>query len=324
MKHCALLFCLLLHSLSASDVDSIYERYHEEVLTKQKIHEWLQQFDPEDREAAAELLHEIDYYSYPRLQRCLRDFHQKIMQQLVADGYAEPGELLFHRVDFTKVYPAKSGDLITYFYRHANKVRSVVFKNPEGLLHDGKEKSSKALVILEDYCGTGSQFLTKIASRLVPELLAKYEKIYFCPLVANSIAVERFAKLTSGQQEALAEEFAGMYAAAPDDKRATVRRCIESLPGSKIMLLCQVEEESLAPSTLLDKYCTLPYFDGRWSIRSRTAFFYNCPNNMPVLLWSPKNKAPDGSAWTPLFTRVEDISIYSGASAAYPPEEHVW
>ena len=53
-----------------------------------------------------------------------------------------------------------------------------------------------------------------------------------------------------------------------------------------------------------------------------TAFFYNCPNNLPAILWDSNLKQPNGQSWIPLLKRTEDISIYERAQN-FPIEKQV-
>jgi len=49
----------------------------------------------------------------------------------------------------------KSGDLVSYFYRKINFMRSVEFSNLEALETSQEDLSKRALVILDDYVGKG-------------------------------------------------------------------------------------------------------------------------------------------------------------------------
>lgn len=114
--------------------------------------------------------------------------------------------MVFEAVDFSKTYPAKSGDLISYFYRSSNLIRAVAFKNPADLSAEKQDNSNKALVLLEDYVGTGTQFLFEVYSKLYRELFNSYKKIYFVVLVATKNAINKFTKLTNADYDSLSQD----------------------------------------------------------------------------------------------------------------------
>jgi hypothetical protein len=74
---------------------------------------------------------------------------------------------------------------------------------------------------------------------------------------------------------------------------------------------------------LLDKYNVKRYLGGNFSSFGHTVFFYNCPNNLPEILWNSQSIHRDGTPWIPLFKRVEDLSIYD-MSKTIPIEEQIW
>jgi hypothetical protein len=59
-----------------------------------------------DRQAATDLLDQVDYFSYERICQDLKQLHTKLLVYL--------GD---NEVVYSKTYVAKSGDLISYFYR---------------------------------------------------------------------------------------------------------------------------------------------------------------------------------------------------------------
>lgn len=79
---------------------------------------WLSQFENQDKATATELLNQIDYFSYEQIYDDLKALHKKLIAILVDK-----------EVVYSKTYVAKSGDLISYFYRTSNKIPCILFKN---------------------------------------------------------------------------------------------------------------------------------------------------------------------------------------------------
>lgn len=148
----ASILCLSWSTVSLGD---LYSKVNQEVLSAKQIASWIEQFDEEDRATASLLADQIEFYSYPKIMQSLIELHQRLLLVLEQDGYFqnEKGKDPFEKVDFSKTYPAKSGDLISYFYRSANKVRAVSFKNLSDLELDPRPKDSRAIVLLDDYLG---------------------------------------------------------------------------------------------------------------------------------------------------------------------------
>lgn len=317
-------------------IDSLYNRLNSENISANAIQTWLDQFEPQDRESAVLLLEQIDYFSYNRLISDLRPLHKKLLLKLQKDKFIDQAEkeLVFEAVDFSKTYPAKSGDLISYFYRSSNLIRAIVFKNLTDLETDKQDHSNRALVLLEDYVGTGTQFLFEICSKRYHELFNSYKKVYFVVLVATKNAINRFEKLANAEYESLAQDFISIMDIQDEEAKQEVLSNLKRIPKDKIEIVYLHKETPLNDSsrdpivtakitTLLNKYNTKRYMGGSFSSFGHSVFFYNCPNNLPEILWSVQSVCLDGTPWTPLFKRVEDVSIYD-MSETIPVEDQVW
>lgn len=337
MVYFALSFVLVFHSVEAfSPVEKIYLQYNSDYISREEISQWLNQFDYEDHADAVFLLNRIDYYSYNKLIIALKQLHQKVLTKLKEDGFIPnvEKEYLFENVDFSKTYSAKSGDLVSYFYRSANKIRASSFKNLEELEHNQQNKENRVLVLLDDYVGTGTQFLMINYANRNADLFNKYKKIYFVTLVANVSADERFSKVKCGDHDSIAEDFIKFLSVTDENEKKIIKEKVRKISQEKLELVYLNKEYPINdpvrdPETakrinrLLDKYNIVRYMDGNFSCFGHTVFFYNCPNNVPEILWSPKCLKRDGASWNPLFKRTEDISIYKIAETI-PVEEHVW
>lgn len=124
------------------------------------LDEWLDQFDVSDRRVALNLLCELEYVNRNRFVLMTKLLHQKLRSVLLAEGFVSENESHhFGNVDFISIYPAKSGELVSYWYRKVNGIRSALFHHAGDLLRDEQSKSDKALIILDDYAGTAGSCL---------------------------------------------------------------------------------------------------------------------------------------------------------------------
>ncbi len=323
---CVVHFALAIESAADDSIQKNFS-FSEIYISPDEIDSWIEQFDPEDRANAKLLLSTIDFYSYKRVMNELVVAHGKLLDKLKEQGIA------LSKVDFSKTYCAKSGDLISYFYRKANKLRGATFQNIEGLTNKSEDRSDRCLVLLDDYIGSGTQFLYGCYGRNHADLFNSYRKVFLVVLVANTKAIQRFELLKEGN-EILAQEFARIVCPLDLTPEPEMLEMIRKIPKEKLELIFVKEEKPIVETlstnqerneieSLLNKYTRVKYFGGNFAIQGHTVFFYSCPNNLPEILWSPKSLKRDGSSWTPLLHRVEDISIYYGARL-FPEEEQVW
>jgi len=103
-------------------------------------------------------------HSWARLLRECRRLHQRLCRDLAGDGFDVTG---FRDIDFTRAFVCKSGDLIAYAYRKANRLPVTCFRSMDGLLaHPPAERARRALVVLDDSIGTGSHLLARQPAHL--------------------------------------------------------------------------------------------------------------------------------------------------------------
>jgi hypothetical protein len=147
-------------------LDALFSRWSEPVIPRDRIERWLQQFPNVERAAALVLLEKIEFHSYSRLLRECRQLHAQLQERLSADGFDSQR---FSDVDFSREFTAKSGDIISYIYRKATAVPSVDFKSFDLLISRWADSPGgfcdRALIILDDYIGTGSQFIFQFLAR---------------------------------------------------------------------------------------------------------------------------------------------------------------
>ncbi len=297
-----------------SAVDELFDRFNEPVIRRESIAKWLGYFEGEDREAALLLLRNIEYHTQPRVRRETRQLHRKLVERLAQADFDTKS---FHDVDFSREFTCRSGDVVCYIYRKSNLVPSVDFKTFDYLVRETAEDPGKyadrALVILDDYIGTGSQFIFEFIGRSddAVRVLNSYRKIYLACYVINERALQNFRLVSDGKIEEIIRTEEDQF---PDtdfcQDEELFRRTLSLLDWRNIELVYLEEERSLlspentmlsdeekkSVSRLLsrnshDGYTGTSYLIGHHS------FFFGAPNALPELLW-------------PLFNRVEDLSIY--------------
>lgn len=307
------------------DVDTLYQRFNEESVSHKQITQWLEQFDVDDKPTALLLASSVDYWGYNRVHQGLRSLHLRLMEQLVKDGFVHDtgAEHCYDQVDFSRSFCSKSGDLVSYFYRKINVMRSVEFSNLEALETSQDDLSDRALVILDDYVGTGCQFLSFSYRNVHPELFNRYAKVYVATLIANNLAIQTFKQVNQGNYETLVGIICGVEGIEQAEDIDKLRDSFKKIhPGQTRLIYCNREISLLDPEShlntdqririrgLIDKYTQQKYCHDLFNLMSHTVFFFQCPNDAPQILWDWDCGAEKG-AWHPLFPRVSDLSIYA-------------
>jgi hypothetical protein len=320
---------------------------------------WLNQFKPKDRADAMLLLDKLTYIDHPKLMGYLKRNHQQLLKRLVQDGFAQAGANPLDKADFTTLYQASSGGLISYFYRKANQVPKVKFFDQETLAaRPATEQKDRALVIVDDYMATGVQFLAEAyglgdrlpntQNRALPELMKRYKKVYFLVVRANEQALSRFRAIEQGHAgKALDDMLQGYVMTGESDDRykKPIRERLQALPPGRLSVMAASIEAPLLSAghpkvsseerqrlkAFLERNNVYKYPYGVGNLQGNTVFFYSTPNTLPDILWNSKSRRlnADGSRsehhFQPLFHRMEDVSAYWYASAyKVPPEKQVW
>ena len=286
---------------------------NEPEIALESLQRWLRGFSPADRPVALLLLECMEYHGYGRLIHECRRLHEHLCRDLAEDGFDVES---WSDVDFTRAFTCKSGDIISVFYRKANRIPVTRFHNIEALLEDRSQPStggrSRALVILDDYIGTGSQFLFQFLARNPRHiaLLKTYRKVRLGAIVVHDDAR---VKLRLLKQKAIEE------VVAIEEQELT---CVD-LSGERMDLchhLASVDWRNFGLLAVQRDFPLLqrPELDGeqRREIRrllgvgepeessgttefllGHHTFFYGAPNALPRLL-------------LPVFRRIEDFTVY--------------
>ena len=308
-----------------TDTHAQIERLATVFVTRDRLTRWLDQFESADRPTALHLLSQIKLYGYFETVRALSELHQSLAQRLSADGFDES------QVDYTKAFTARSGDLIAFLYRRVNRVPSARITPSELLGTKAADASAKALVVLDDYAGTGAQSLIEYYGKAFSTEFNRYRKIYFAVIAANSHAIANFRDVKRGHGAEVAARLSRAFALAGDNERRFVAGMAHVDPA-KIELVYVHEDQPLreradqATRAFLLKYAdfanstTAPW--GVAGISSMIAFFYGPPNGAPDVLWNTRGMIGE-QPMLPLFQRIEDVSHYDFA-AGLSAEELVW
>jgi hypothetical protein len=293
---------------------ALASRFNEPVVPQERIRRWLAQFTDEEKPVALTLLEKITFHSYPRLIRETRELHVILSAQLAMDGF-DTGTCT--TVDFSRGFTCKSGDIISYIYRKANAIPSVEFKTFDRLLAELVQCTGqfcdRALVILDDYTGTGSQFIFQFLARNSEgiQILKGYRKIYLASIVIHDNAFHKLELLQRGECKQVLTIEEGQFPDYDWDwEENDLCAVLGNVDWNRVRFIC-VERERPLLSPLnrsvtaqerkllgeflctygSDSTLTTSYLDGHH------AFFYGAPNSLPKILF-------------PLFSRVEDLTIY--------------
>jgi hypothetical protein len=308
-------------------INRLCQRFNEPVIPAGHVQKWLRHFDAEDRAAALTLLEAVEYHTYPRLVRESQQLHAKVRRRLAADGF---DAVKFQDVDFSREFTCKSGDLLSFIYRKANLIPSIDFKTFDELISEQRAQAhrfrNRALVLLDDYIGTGSQFIFQFVGQSPADLavLNGYRRIYLACVVAHEQALKKFRLLQARRIRAVMtleeEQFPQVDFR---DQEQRLRAALRHLDWRKVHCLPLVEERPLlAPGAsrltaqqrrqihqLVAKYQPGGY-DGTSYLFGHHTFFHGAPNALPHMLLQ-------------FFKRVEDLSIYPADKVAGLEESSV-
>jgi hypothetical protein len=305
---------------AAKQLQSLSHAWNEPEISLSAIQRWLTQFPAEDQAIAIRLLECMELHSWARMLRECRLLHQRLCMDLRDDGFDVEG---FSDIDFTRAFVCKSGDMASYVYRKANRLSVNHFKTIEALHQSHLDRSKRAIVILDDYIGTGSQFIFQFLGRSEANtaLISAYKRARLCSLVVHDDARTKWRLLQRHciedvmaieerqlecvdfrlERKALIQTLsrvdwrkAGLIAAQRDfpvmahpaltaEERITMRQFLND---------CSCEEEAGTTEFLLGHH----------------SFFYGAPNALARVL-------------LPLFKRVEDFTIYPKESLRGLPAE---
>ena len=305
----------------ADRLDHLAEAWNEAEIARPSLGRWMAQFAPEDQPIALRLLECMQVHGWVRLIRECRLLHERLCLDLAEDGFDVER---CSDIDFTRAFVCKSGDLISYVYRKANRLPGTCFHNVEGLLAvPPRSDQRRALVILDDYIGTGSQFLFTFVARSAANraLLQRYARVRLAAVVVHDDARQKWKLLQRrAVEEVMAIEERELTCVDFSRDRAELIAALVALDWRRIGLIAAARDfpviahPQLTPGEreqLRDFLRRQQEAEGAGTtefLLGHHAFFYGAPNAMARVL-------------LPLFKRIEDFSVYDAESQVGLPAD---
>lgn len=305
----------------AARLDQLAEAWNEAEISRPSLGRWLEQFAPGDQAIALKLLECMQVHGWARLIRECRLLHQRLCVDLAEDGFEVER---CSDIDFSRAFVCKSGDLISYVYRKANRLPTSCFHNIEALRAEPPaEGHRRALVILDDYIGTGSQFLFTFVARSAAnrDLWRRYARVRLAAIVVHDDARHKWKLLQRREHEQVmaieerqltcvdfAPERQALIAALAslDWRRAGLLAVSRDFPVTAHPGLSPAEREQLRHFLRRQQQAegagTTEFLLGHHS------FFYGAPNALARVL-------------LPLFKRIEDFTVYDRESQVGLPAD---
>lgn len=291
-------------------LDQLAVHWNEAEIPRPSLDRWLAQFEADDHSIALRLLECIEMHSWARLLRECRLLHQRLCRDLAGDGFDVAS---FRDIDITRAFVCKSGDLIAYAYRKANRLPVTCFRSMDALLADPPaDQDRRALVVLDDYIGTGSQFLFHFLARQPAHLnlLKRYAKVRLGAIVVHDDARQKWTLLQHRCfRDVMAIEERELACIDFSGERERLITALAQLNWKDCGLLAAQKDFPVTthPDLSQEERQALQHFlrkqqqkEGSGTtefLLGHHSFFYGAPNALARVL-------------LPLFKRVEDFTAY--------------
>lgn len=224
--------------------------------------DWLNQFPEKDHQMILSFLLQLHYYSKQKTIEVLVKHNQKMLDRLGADGI-ESDHVIYVTIDQT----ASSSHLMLNMLRDAaqlerKRVRMIDSKNLKDLIEATNALGNGAIVYIDDFSGTGTQFLKSrnFVAEQVP-LIGQFSEFFLLPCICR----EAFAAVSKVGVEVVCD-----YIHDTND-RPLHADCITTNEETKRCLIeyCK-EADSTAPL-------------GYKGLASMVIFYRNTPNTTPAI-----------------------------------------
>lgn len=305
----------------ASRLDTLADAWNEAEITRPSMGRWIEQFEPEDQPIALRLLECMQMHGWARLIRECRLLHERLCFDLAEDGFDIER---CSDIDFTRAFVCKSGDLISYLYRKANRLPVTCFHNIEGLQASPPAPDQRrALVILDDYIGTGSQFLFNFVARSAANraVLQRYARVRLGAIVVHDDARHKWKLLQHrAVQQVMAIEEQQLTCVDFAPERQSLIEALSSLDWRRAGLVAAgrdfpvIAHPQLSPEEreqlrgFLQRQQEAAGAGTTEFLLGHHSFFYGAPNALARVL-------------LPLFKRIEDFSVYPRESQVGLPAD---
>ena len=302
-------------------LDQLAEAWNEAEISRPSLGRWLAQFDAADQAIALQLLECMQVHGWARLIRECRLLHQRLCVDLAEDGFEVER---CSDIDFTRAFVCKSGDLISYVYRKANRLPTTCFHNIEALqATPPAEGQRRALVILDDYIGTGSQFLFTFVARSAANraLMRRYARVRLAAIVVHDDARHKWKLLQQRRtEEVMAIEERQLTCVDFSADRQDLTAALAGLDWRRAGLLAAARDFPVTahPGLSPEERERLRQFLRRQQeaagagttefLLGHHSFFYGAPNALARVL-------------LPLFKRIEDFTVYERDSQVGLPAD---
>ena len=302
-------------------LDELAEAWNEAEIARPSLARWMAQFPEAEQAIALRLLECMQVHGWARLIRECRLLHARLCADLANDGF--DGERCSD-IDFTRAFTCKSGDLVSYVYRKANRLPMTCFHNVEALqAAPPAPDQRRALVVLDDYIGTGSQFLFTFVGRNTANrvLLKRYARVRLAAIVVHDDAREKWRLLQRRQvREVMAIEERELTCMDFAPEREALISALGEIDWRRTGLVAvQRDFPVLAhPALTPQERNALHAFLRRHQEREGAgttefllghhSFFYGAPNALARVL-------------LPLFKRIEDFTVYPRESQVGLPAD---
>ncbi|MEX6585197.1 phosphoribosyltransferase-like protein [Paraclostridium bifermentans] len=260
---------------------------------KERVKEWFDQFEEKDKEIAYDIFSKINYYD----SNTVNIFCKLAFINFQINNKTDSSDTIFVPIGSA----GKSGQMIGYLFRTANNIPQSQFIYEEKLIYKKKViykgkviykdklneniiKKYKHVVFIDDFTGTGEQFLKNKVVKLLTDYVESSSenkpKLTFITLVATENAVENI------QQKNIIEVIA-----------QHIRRRAFAIDDEKFINFNQKYGEGLCVIAGKDLYLG-------WRETGETiVFYYNVPNNTLPIIWSDNISPYTKKEWVPLFPR---------------------
>jgi len=310
-----------LSSRLSARLDQLAEAWNEAEIARPSLGRWIAQFAEADQAIALRLLECMQVHGWARLIRECRLLHERLCIDLAEDGFDVER---CSDIDFTRAFVCKSGDLVSYVYRKANRLPVTCFRNIEGLQATPPPADQRrALVILDDYIGTGSQFLFTFVARSAANraLLQRYARVRLAAIVVHDDARTKWKLLQRrAVEEVMAIEERQLTCVDFTPERDALIAALSGLDWRRSGLVAAardfpvVAHPDLSPmerQQLRDFLHRQQQAEGAGTtefLLGHHSFFYGAPNALARVL-------------LPLFKRIEDFSVYPRESQVGLPAD---
>ena len=229
-----------------------------------RIDDWLQAFPKDDHPFLLELLLQFYYYSEERIKEKVVELYHAFEQEYQGDTNA---------VVYTKIIKeqgvACSDILFINFWMQNDITYSCAQNNILNLL--AEEQVPKELVIVDDYAGTGKNFLKTVDKMLLANESVKDTNFYFLTLHITRRAVQQIKEYT---------ESVGI-----NIKIVSLDYSDEAFKKNYIYNEIEAEQKKRQYTEICKKQDVERNAFGFDDVSSLVAFHYNTPNNTLGLFW---------------------------------------